>query len=51
MSKSSGCKGILLCVGNKAGTEKRFYEEMIPTANREYAAHLEALTPKKREHS
>lgn len=36
-------KGILLCAGNKAGNEKRFYEEMIPIADREYAAHLEAL--------
>jgi hypothetical protein len=39
-------KGILLCAGNKAGNEKRFYEEMIPIADREYAAHLEALKRK-----
>jgi len=39
-------RGILLCAGNKAGNEKRFYEEMIPIADREYAAHLEALMRK-----
>ena len=39
-------KGILLCAGNKAGNEKRFYEEIIPIADREYAAHLEALKRK-----
>jgi hypothetical protein len=39
-------KGVLLCAGNKAGNEKRFYEEMIPIADREYAAHLEALKRK-----
>jgi hypothetical protein len=39
-------RGILLCAGNKAGNEKRFYEEMIPIADREYAAHLEALNRK-----
>ena len=36
-------KGILLCAGNKVGNHKRFYEEMIPIADREYAARLEAL--------
>ena len=35
--------GILLCAGNKARNEKRFYEEMIAIADREYAAHLKAL--------
>lgn len=39
-------RGILLCAGNKAGNEKRFYEEMIPIADREYTAHLEALKRK-----
>lgn len=33
-------KGILLCAGNKTGNEKRFYQEMIPIADREFAAHL-----------
>ncbi|MDP4536464.1 type II toxin-antitoxin system RelE/ParE family toxin [Alkalimonas collagenimarina] len=36
-------KGILLCAGNKAGDEKRFYDVMIPIADREFTAHLEAL--------
>ena len=36
-------KGILLCAGNKAGDEKRFYEVMIPIADREFTAHLNAL--------
>lgn len=34
-------KGILLCAGNKAGNDKRFYDEMIPIADREFTAHLE----------
>lgn len=29
--------GILLCAGIKTGNEKRFYEVMIPLADREYA--------------
>lgn len=33
-------RGILLCAGNKTGNDKRFYEEMIPIANREFTAHL-----------
>ncbi|WP_133138079.1 type II toxin-antitoxin system RelE/ParE family toxin [Legionella rowbothamii] len=33
-------KGILLCAGNKTGNDKRFYEEMIPIADREFTAHL-----------
>ena len=37
---------ILLCAGNKAGNEKRFYQEMIPIADCEYAAHLEGLKRK-----
>lgn len=36
-------KGILLCAGNKTGNEKRFYEIMLPLADREFAAHLEKL--------
>ncbi|MCG5531392.1 type II toxin-antitoxin system RelE/ParE family toxin [Halorhodospira halochloris] len=32
-------RGVLLCAGDKTGNE-RFYEEMIPVADREYAAHL-----------
>jgi hypothetical protein len=36
-------KGILLCAGNKTGDEKRFYEVMIPIADREFAAHLDKL--------
>ena len=35
--------GLLLCAGDKGGNEKRFYDEMIPIADREYAAHLESL--------
>ena len=36
-------KGILLCAGNKTGNEKRFYDEMIPIADREFTAHLKTL--------
>ena len=36
-------KGILLCAGNKTGNEKRFYEVMLPIADREFTAHLEKL--------
>lgn len=36
-------KGILLCAGNKTGNEKRFYDEMIPIADREFTQHLEKL--------
>lgn len=36
-------RGILLCAGNKAGNEKRFYDVMIPIADREFTAHLERL--------
>ena len=36
-------KGILLCAGNKAGNEKRFYDEMIQIADREFKAHLKRL--------
>ena len=34
-------KGILLCAGNKIGNEKKFYEVMLPIADREFTAHLE----------
>ena len=36
-------KGVLLCAGNKTGNEKRFYDEMIPIADREFTAHLKKL--------
>ena len=36
-------KGILLCAGNKAKDEKRFYEVMIPIADGEFTAHLDKL--------
>ena len=36
-------RGILLCAGNKAGNEKRFYDEMIQIADREFTAHLKRL--------
>jgi hypothetical protein len=31
---------ILLCAGNKAGNEKRFYDEMLSVADREYTNYL-----------
>ncbi|MBC3767813.1 type II toxin-antitoxin system RelE/ParE family toxin [Neptunicella marina] len=36
-------KGIILCAGNKAGDEKRFYDIMISIADREFSAHLAKL--------
>ena len=36
-------RGILLCGGNKTGKDKRFYNEMLPIADREFTAHLEKL--------
>lgn len=36
-------KGIVLCAGNKAGNEKRFYKEMIPLADQEFTLHLAKL--------
>lgn len=36
-------KGIVLCAGNKTSDEKRFYQVMIPIADREFTAHLERL--------
>lgn len=38
--------GILLCAGNKAGNEKRFYDEMIPLADREFTHYLNRLNKK-----
>lgn len=35
--------GIVLCAGNKAGNEKRFYQTMIPLADEEFSKHLQAL--------
>ncbi|QKJ87610.1 Diaminopimelate decarboxylase [Paramixta manurensis] len=35
--------GILLCAGSKAGNEKRFYDEMLPLAEREFANYLNKL--------
>ncbi len=36
-------RGILLCAGNKTGNDKRFYDEMIPIADREFTTHLQKL--------
>lgn len=33
--------GILLCAGSKVGNEKRFYEVMIPIAEREFLSYLQ----------
>jgi hypothetical protein len=38
-------QGIVLCAGKKAGKEKRFYTEMIKTADDEYEAHLKKIHP------
>ncbi len=35
--------GIVLCAGNKAGNEKRFYQTMIPLADEEFRKHLQSL--------
>jgi len=32
--------GVLLCAGNKVGNEKRFYDQMIPIADREFSNYL-----------
>ncbi|WP_336981460.1 MULTISPECIES: type II toxin-antitoxin system RelE/ParE family toxin [unclassified Cedecea] len=37
---------ILLCAGNKAGNEKRFYNVMVPLADNEFRPHLQQLTEK-----
>ncbi len=36
-------QAILLCAGNKTGNEKRFYDVMIPIADREFSEHLDKL--------
>ncbi|WP_159567283.1 type II toxin-antitoxin system RelE/ParE family toxin [Budvicia diplopodorum] len=38
--------GILLCAGNKVGNEKRFYDEMLPLAEREFTNYLNNLKKK-----
>lgn len=38
--------GIVLCAGNKVGNEKRFYDVMIPQADREFAAWLQGKNEK-----
>lgn len=38
--------GIVLCAGSKAGNEKRFYDEMILVADREFAHWLNTLKEK-----
>ena len=35
--------GIVLCAGNKVGNEKRFYDAMLPLADREFTNWLNAL--------
>jgi hypothetical protein len=40
-------QGILLCAGNKTGDEKRFYDVMIPIADRELTLHLQQLKQSK----
>ncbi|YAP81624.1 type II toxin-antitoxin system RelE/ParE family toxin [Xenorhabdus stockiae] len=39
-------QAIVLCAGNKALNDKRFYKEMIPIADAEYEAHLANLEDK-----
>ena len=36
-------QAIVLCAGNKGGNDKRFYKEMFPVAEAEYAKHLTEL--------
>ena len=38
----SGLQTVMLCGGDKTG-DKRFYDRMIPIAEREFIAHLENL--------
>lgn len=38
--------GIVLCGGNKVGNEKRFYDEMLPVADREFTNWLNTLKEK-----
>lgn len=35
--------GIVLCAGNKVGNERRFYDEMLLVADREYTCWLNTL--------
>ncbi|WP_278498586.1 type II toxin-antitoxin system RelE/ParE family toxin [Pantoea vagans] len=37
---------IVLCAGNKAGNEKRFYREMLPVADREFTHWLKSFNHK-----
>lgn len=39
-------QAIVLCAGNKGGNEKRFYKEMLPLAEAQYARHLTELEGK-----
>jgi hypothetical protein len=39
-------RAVLLCAGNKAGDEKRFYKRMIPLADKEYRTHLDNMRKK-----
>ena len=39
--------GVLLCAGAKTGRAKRFYDELIPVADREYEQHLSKLAEDK----
>ncbi|RPE02852.1 diaminopimelate decarboxylase [Candidatus Pantoea deserta] len=39
--------GVLLCAGHKSGNEKRFYEVMIPIADREFTHWLKGLKQKR----
>lgn len=38
--------GILLYAGNKVGNEKRFYNQMLPVADREFTNYLKTLEDK-----
>ncbi|BFO30096.1 type II toxin-antitoxin system RelE/ParE family toxin [Klebsiella pasteurii] len=38
--------GIVLCAGNKVSNEKRFYDEILPVADREYTNWLNTLKEK-----
>lgn len=35
--------GILLCAGDKKGKDKRFYDDMLLVADKQYSAHLAEL--------
>ncbi|EGY29147.1 hypothetical protein Rin_00008950 [Candidatus Regiella insecticola 5.15] len=36
-------KGIVLCGGSKTGKDKRFYDAMVPIADREFKAYLKNI--------